>query len=219
LWIAPFQKLHASEFRAAPGICLESARRQDSVARWIWSFRCAAASLRIYDYDPAFAAVRERDIRECSSPGDFQLCGAQTGGCQTSAFEKSKNVPGTSRSSFIEYNPKRNYVMQWNLSVARELSSSLSVTLGYVGSRGVHQPYRVDNIAMVLPTLTSAGYLWPCGPDGTPGTTCARGFSPGGTEANPVPSSTLTRIMAGLPDLSGKLIPFTMLCRRTLQNA
>jgi hypothetical protein len=100
-------------------------------------------------------------------------------------------MPGSSRSNYIEYNPKRNYVMQWNLSVAQELSSTLSVTLGYVGSRGVHQPYRVDNVAMVLPTLTSAGYLWPCGPDGTPGTTCARGFSPSGTQANPIPTSTL----------------------------
>ncbi len=100
-------------------------------------------------------------------------------------------MPGTSRSNFIEYDPKRNYVMQWNLSVARELTSTMSVTVGYVGSRGVHQPYRVDNIAMVLPTLTSAGYLWPCGPDGTPGTTCARGFLQDGTQANPIPSSTL----------------------------
>jgi hypothetical protein len=81
--------------------------------------------------------------------------------------------------------------MQWNLSVARELSSTLAVTLGYVGSRGVHQPYRVDNIAMVLPTqLTSAGYLWPCGPDGL-GNSCATGFLPGGTQSNPVPSQTV----------------------------
>jgi hypothetical protein len=45
--------------------------------------------------------------------------------------------------------------------VARELTSTLAVTVGYVGSRGVHLPYRVDNIDMVIPTLTSAGYLWP----------------------------------------------------------
>src|SRR5437773_6933645 len=31
----------------------------------------------------------------------------------------------------------------------------------FVGSRGVHQPFRVDNFDMVLPTLTSAGYLFP----------------------------------------------------------
>jgi hypothetical protein len=30
----------------------------------------------------------------------------------------------------------------------------------YVGSRGVHQPFRVDDADTALPTLTSAGYLW-----------------------------------------------------------
>ena len=62
---------------------------------------------------------------------------------------------------YAQHDPKRNYVAQWNLSVARELSSTLAVTLGYVGSRGIHQPYRVDNIDMVLPTLTPAGYVFP----------------------------------------------------------
>ena len=51
--------------------------------------------------------------------------------------------------------------MQWNLSAAHEISSMLAVTLGYVGSRGVHQPYRMDNIDMVLPTLTATGYVFP----------------------------------------------------------
>ena len=45
--------------------------------------------------------------------------------------------------------------MQWNLGIARELTSTLSLTIGYVGSRGVHLPYRMDNIDMVLPTLDS----------------------------------------------------------------
>jgi hypothetical protein len=45
--------------------------------------------------------------------------------------------------------------------VARELTSSLALTVGYVGSRGVHLPYRVDNIDMVLPTLTPTGYVFP----------------------------------------------------------
>jgi len=30
-----------------------------------------------------------------------------------------------------------------------------------VGSRGVHQPFRVEDVDMVLPTLTHQGYLWP----------------------------------------------------------
>src|SRR5260370_22315998 len=51
--------------------------------------------------------------------------------------------------------------MQWNLGIARELTSPLSLTIGYVGSRGVPLPYRVDNIDMVLPSLTPAGYVFP----------------------------------------------------------
>jgi hypothetical protein len=51
--------------------------------------------------------------------------------------------------------------MQWNLSVARELTPTLALTTSYIGSRGVHQPYRMDNIDMVLPALTPAGYVFP----------------------------------------------------------
>jgi Carboxypeptidase regulatory-like domain len=109
----------------------------------------------------------------------------------TGAYQDFSNVTSSARAFYAQPNPKRNYVMQWNLSVARELSSTLAVTLGYVGSRGVHQPYRVDNIAMVLPTqLTSVGYLWPCGPNGL-GNSCAAGFLPTGTQSNPVPSQTV----------------------------
>ena len=51
--------------------------------------------------------------------------------------------------------------MQWNLNVQRELMPDLTAMVAYVGSRGVHQPFRADDINTVLPTLTSAGYLWP----------------------------------------------------------
>jgi hypothetical protein len=63
--------------------------------------------------------------------------------------------------SSIEPNPRRNYVMQWNLNVQQELIPNLTALLGYVGSRGVHQPFRADDANVVLPSLTSAGYLWP----------------------------------------------------------
>ena len=33
--------------------------------------------------------------------------------------------------------------------------------VAYVGSRGVHQPFRVDEADLVLPAKTPAGYLWP----------------------------------------------------------
>jgi hypothetical protein len=62
---------------------------------------------------------------------------------------------------YIPPNPKRNYVMQWNLNAQRELIPNLTAMLAYVGSRGVHQAFRSDDINTPLPTLTSAGYLWP----------------------------------------------------------
>lgn len=70
------------------------------------------------------------------------------------------------RTSYIEPHPKRSYVMQWNLNIQREIAPSTTVTIAYVGSRGVHLPYRTDDADIVLPTLTTAGYLWPS----TPGT-------------------------------------------------
>jgi hypothetical protein len=119
------------------------------------------------------------------------------GSFPTGAFQQTTTL----RSTYVEHAPKRNYVMQWNLGIARELSSTLAVTVGYVGSRGVHQPYKVDNIDMVLPMLTSGGYEWPCGPDGK-GNPCATGFLPTGTQANPARSVALNpnfgRISANL---------------------
>jgi len=65
------------------------------------------------------------------------------------------------RSTYAEPNPKRNYVIQWNLNVQQQLTPSLAAMVAYVGSRGVHQPFRVDEADLVIPTKTSAGYVWP----------------------------------------------------------
>lgn len=79
------------------------------------------------------------------------------------------NPPANSlRSTYIESNPKRNYVAQWNLNVQYQLSGDLAVMAAYVGSRGVHMPFRVDEADLVIPTLTPSGYVWPAGGSGTP---------------------------------------------------
>jgi hypothetical protein len=62
---------------------------------------------------------------------------------------------------YVPQNPPRTYALNWNLNVQREVTPSLSVTLGYVGSRSVHLLDLVDNMNWQLPTLTSAGYLYP----------------------------------------------------------
>jgi hypothetical protein len=74
----------------------------------------------------------------------------------------SQIIAGTGlQLPYVQPNPKRSYVMQWNLNVQRELAPDLTAMIAYVGSRGVHQTFRADDINTALPTLTSAGYLWP----------------------------------------------------------
>ena len=70
-------------------------------------------------------------------------------------------TPKTLSVTWIDQKPKRNYVMQWNFNIQRELTDNLTATIGYVGSHGVHQPMRVDDANIVQPTLTEAGYVWP----------------------------------------------------------
>jgi len=64
-------------------------------------------------------------------------------------------------ANYIEQHPHRNYVMQWNLNVEQELTNNLSAMVAFVGSRGVHQGFRVDDLDMVQPTKTPQGYLFP----------------------------------------------------------
>jgi outer membrane receptor protein involved in Fe transport len=75
-------------------------------------------------------------------------------------------LTGTGRleHAYVEHNMSRNYVMQWNFNIQRELTPSLTAQVGYVGSRGIHQPFRADDANIVMPIAnTPAGYLWPGG--------------------------------------------------------
>ena len=82
-------------------------------------------------------------------PGSFYLGGVPLAG------------PASVRQALVEQHPHRNYVMQWNLNLQRELAPNLTGLVGYVGSRGVHQATRTDDIDIVIPTLTPFGYLFP----------------------------------------------------------
>ena len=62
---------------------------------------------------------------------------------------------------YVEQNPHRNYALNWNLNIQHEIASNLTAAIAYVGSHAVHSPFSTDDSNMVLPTLTSEGYLWP----------------------------------------------------------
>jgi Carboxypeptidase regulatory-like domain/TonB-dependent Receptor Plug Domain/TonB dependent receptor len=65
------------------------------------------------------------------------------------------------RGTQFQFQPKRNYVMQWNLDLQHQITPSLSISAGYVGTRGVHQPTKSTEVDIIEPTLTDAGWLWP----------------------------------------------------------
>ena len=66
------------------------------------------------------------------------------------------------RQAYIQPDPSRNYVMQWNFQVERQVARAVAVSAGYIGSEGVHQPFNAPDMNIVLPTtLTPAGYEWP----------------------------------------------------------
>src|SRR5262249_33429542 len=49
--------------------------------------------------------------------------------------------PTALRVAYIEQNPKRNYVIQWNFNVQREVAPNLVAEIGYAGSHGLHSPF------------------------------------------------------------------------------
>jgi hypothetical protein len=66
------------------------------------------------------------------------------------------------RIPYIQPNPKRNYLMQWNINIQHQLAADLTASVAYVVSRGVHMIFRSDDINTTLPINGSnPPYLWP----------------------------------------------------------
>jgi hypothetical protein len=84
-----------------------------------------------------------------------------TGSFPTGAFPLIAANSSTLRQNYAPSNPPRNYVMQYNLNVQQQISQSFVATIAYAGQRGIHQPFRSEDINMVLPTKIPQGYLWP----------------------------------------------------------
>ena len=69
------------------------------------------------------------------------------------------------RNRFIQDDPKRALVLNWNLNVQRELARGWTLFAGYVGSRSVHLSVASDDINLVQPTaVNGVGFVFPCDP-------------------------------------------------------
>jgi len=70
-------------------------------------------------------------------------------------------TPATFRYAYIQPNPPRSYVMQWNFNIQRQVAADTTVMLDYSGSRGVHLPYFINDFNGVLPAASPQGWFWP----------------------------------------------------------
>ncbi|MGH9562547.1 MAG: hypothetical protein ACRD3S_13930, partial [Terracidiphilus sp.] len=71
------------------------------------------------------------------------------------------------RTAWIDPSPPRSYVMQWNLNVEQQVGP-WEITVGYVGSRGVHLLQVERNMNTVMPEATSQGWFYPAVLKGSP---------------------------------------------------
>jgi hypothetical protein len=114
-----------------------------------------------------------------TSPGSGAFCQAQ--------------AAQSSRYYIMQFDPKRNYVMQWNLNIQRQLGAGTSLMVGYVGARGRHMRFQADDVNMVYPTnlttkLPSEPYTWPVPNDRPLDPTT--NLCPDGSTPNPAPPLT-----------------------------
>ncbi len=69
------------------------------------------------------------------------------------------------RNRFVDPNPHRALVMNWNLNVQRDLSHGFTLLAGYVGSRSVHLSVAADDINLIQPSFVpGTGFVFPCDP-------------------------------------------------------
>ena len=120
-----------------------------------------SAGFGVFDVLPLPYLIQFNELFSAPFNQHASVTNLPAGSFPTGAFTIAAASTNTFRQGYFDPNPKRNYVMQWNLTLAHELTPNVSMRVGYVGSRGVHQPFRVEDADIVLPTLTPQGYLWP----------------------------------------------------------
>jgi hypothetical protein len=68
---------------------------------------------------------------------------------------EAADATGTSaaaeRYGYIEPNPKRSYVAQYNLNIQRQITPTLTIMVAYAGSQSWHDPWQMDDLNTVDP--------------------------------------------------------------------
>ncbi|GAC1415591.1 MAG: hypothetical protein NVSMB62_03620 [Acidobacteriaceae bacterium] len=94
----------------------------------------------------------------------FQIVGNdKTATLGTGTTDPNVNFnPQAVRNRYIQQNPKRAAVYNWNANIQQELGKGFLISVGYVGSRSVHLSSAADDINLVQPAaVTGVGLVFP----------------------------------------------------------
>jgi Carboxypeptidase regulatory-like domain/TonB dependent receptor len=92
----------------------------------------------------------------------FQVIGKDRSASLGSGIDQNVNFDlNAVRNRYIQQNPKRALVMNWNFNIQHEVAPGWTALVGYVGSRSVHLSVAADDINLVPPVSTPAGILIP----------------------------------------------------------
>jgi hypothetical protein len=126
-----------------------------------------SAGFGIFDVLPLPYLIQINELFSAPFSQQGNATGLPSGSFPIGAFSLIANSSTSFRDAYFDPAPKRNYVTQWNLTIQQKLSKGLTGLLAYVGSRGIHQPFRVEDADIVMPTRVGGGYLWPLAGNGT----------------------------------------------------
>ena len=99
----------------------------------------------------------------------FQIIGADhTATLGTGVADSNVNFNRQKiRNRYIQQDPKRAAVYNWNASIQQDLGKGFTLLAAYVGSRSLHLSAAADDINLVQPTAVSGvGLVFPCDPTG-----------------------------------------------------
>ena len=90
------------------------------------------------------------------------ITGLTAGDFPKNAYVKMGAAGATGlRYAYTDQQPKRGYIQQYSFNVQQQLPYDFTMQVGYAGSRGIHLPYRVDDVNTVQPFgKDSQGYIF-----------------------------------------------------------
>ena len=92
----------------------------------------------------------------------YQVIGADPNATLGSGIDPNISFnPNVVRNRYVQQDPKRALVMNWNFNVQHEIAPKLTAIVGYVGSRSTHLSVAADDINLVPPVMSSQGLMIP----------------------------------------------------------